>query len=316
MWRWSEVQILFGGAQDFRFADWSHKYKTQNRLCGQRLEENACDVVLAAALLGNVDEVGAGGLKWGCGDDSGDFFLKNIAGEAIGGQQDGSARFEIDGEKVGLHVGRDSNRAGDHRLHAFQVSVARVLNSEGAVANELVDIGVVDGELDALAVLADVGAAVSDIAEDEFVAIERSNDCGCSHAFVFGNLAVFPHIEIGGVDGIEKPRAYGRAGGSRGCVVLHEGCHGTGAGHFSAGHASHAVADNIDAERLVVSEEVFVVGTDEADVAEGRNGKARPWRRGAGELVEGGGLICEVLVHGFNSSIAEMAAGQPVGLCQ
>src|ERR1700733_1720669 len=117
-------ETFMTSCQDGRFVGRMFGYKTRRGLCGQGLDENAGDVVLASALLGYVDEVSACGHKGRSGEDGGDFILENIAGEAIGGQQDGGAGFEIDGEEVGLHVGRDSNRAGNHRLHAFQIGVA------------------------------------------------------------------------------------------------------------------------------------------------------------------------------------------------
>jgi hypothetical protein len=55
-------------------------------LGGRCMNQNAGDVVLAAALFGDVDKVGAGGFEGRGGEDGCNFFLENIAGETVGGQ--------------------------------------------------------------------------------------------------------------------------------------------------------------------------------------------------------------------------------------
>ncbi len=61
----------------------------------QSEEKDAGDVVLAAALLGQVDQAGAGRLEGRSAQDGNDFVGQKVAREAVCGQEDGSAGLEI-----------------------------------------------------------------------------------------------------------------------------------------------------------------------------------------------------------------------------
>ena len=162
-----------------------------------------------------------------------------------------------------------------------------VFDGQGAVADQFVEIGVVDGELHALAGLDHIGATVADIAKDEFVAIECRCDHGGAHAFVLWALPLLPDGAICRSDRLEQPGAGGGAGVGGGGEGLKQGGHGAGAGDLSTCHAAHAVADDVKTLCLAVTEGVLVVSADAADVTERRDFDAHRSRRTGRKRFEG-----------------------------
>ena len=59
------------------------------------------------------------------------------------------AWLELDGEEIGLDLGGGADGAGDDGLETVEIGGGGVFEGQRAIANEFVDVGVVDSELGA-----------------------------------------------------------------------------------------------------------------------------------------------------------------------
>ena len=126
----------------------------------------------------------------------------------------------------------------------------------------------VDGELNALVILNDVGPAVANIADNQPFAIAGCDDGRGSHPLVCGHLALFPNICICRANRLQEPCADRdlRRGGFR--KGFENSCYGHCTCDFAACHSSHSIADDIDAVRFVVAASVFIIGAHASNIAE------------------------------------------------
>ena len=122
-----------------------------------------------------------------------------------------------------------------------------VFDLDGAGADQFVDVGVVDGELHAGAVLEEVGAAVADVADEELAAVDGGGRPGWCPCRVVGAGGWTDGV-VGGADGERETDLTGVSAGWE-AKVLMTVLQAIGAGDFAGGHAAHAVADDVEVER-------------------------------------------------------------------
>jgi len=112
-----------GSSEDFHFLSFEIDRPRAGRYQRTKRVTGYSDVILAAAPLGQVNEVEASRLEGGRGEYGCDLFLSKIASEAVSNQQNGGARLEIDREEIGLHLRGHADCAGNYGLHAAEVAV-------------------------------------------------------------------------------------------------------------------------------------------------------------------------------------------------
>ena len=248
-------------------------------------EQQAGDVVDATQFIGQVAQVLASRVQV----PEVDFVVKlrsvKIAGQAVTAQQDGVAIMQLQVEEVGRDVFCGADGAGDDGAEALQLGRVHVFFADGAKANQLIDVGVVGGDLAPALALQQVGAAVTDVADDECVPGDGGGDHGGAHVVVLVAAAFAPDGAVGGGEGCVQvlfnrvgcggvDRLRGKAGGC--------GAAGHEAGNFAAGGATHAVADQVQAAAPVDAIGVFVIGAHLADAGPCRGTNERTMRARTG----------------------------------
>src|SRR5665213_512725 len=192
-----------------------------------------------------------------------------------------------------LYVMGRADGAGDDRGELVEVEVGDVLDLDGAGADELVDVGMVDGDLHAGAVLEEIATTVADVADQDLAAVDGGADEGGAHALVLGELAGVANGVVGGADGEGEADLDGGFEGLSGEGV-DDGAAGDRAGDFAGCHASHTVANDVEVGDGVVAEVVLVVGANATNVAEGCNlnvrgqtGASGQWNRRGSAKADG-----------------------------
>ncbi len=146
------------------------------------------DVVAGAGLEGDVDAaIGGGGRVGGLGEHLVDDLGADEVGEPVRAQQIAVADLEFADRQVGLVVGVAGHHPGDQR--ALRV-VLGLLRGDPVLVDELLDEGVVLGDLGELALTQQIGPAVADVGSDELGAGAEHRDRRGPHA---AEVGVFLH---------------------------------------------------------------------------------------------------------------------------
>src|SRR5690606_18962947 len=166
---------------------------------------NDGDVVRPAALVGEVDQLGAecvgvvdarGGL--------GELVLPHGAGEAVGAEDDDVAAAQLLVGQVHAHGGLRAERLEDHvALHA----PLGLLLGERAGFHQRLDEGLVARELRDAAAAHEVGARVADLREVEEAVEQACGGGGRPHAVVLRiGLRLRVDARVGRLDGLAEPQ--------------------------------------------------------------------------------------------------------------
>jgi hypothetical protein len=205
------------------------------------------DVVVAAALVGEFDELLAGGLGLRRGDDLTDLLRAEQPVQAVGAQQEDVALSELEWKQVHEHVRLLAQAAQQHaavlrRLGLFRGELAHfdLQGDPRVIASDLLD----------LAVAHQVGAAVANVGHIGAVAMHGGADDGGAHAEVLDVLlGGFVDRTVGLFDG------FAQALGERAVVLFIELAHDLFdshlAGHIAGAVAAHAVGHEEQGDAVV-----------------------------------------------------------------
>jgi hypothetical protein len=240
---------------------------------GSHLQQHDRDVVGAAGGVGGLDERGHGrSALIVLAQQARQLALVDLTGQPVGAQQHLVAGLQRHGRRgVDRDAVLDSDGAGQHAA----VGVHRGFGAgDPAVADHLLDQGVIGGELGELCVAQQVGAAVADMGHVQTVLADHGGGQGRAHARQLGvGLTVFQHDAIGLGDGLGQ----GLRGGLRGRVARPlqtlDGPQCAARCDLAAGVAPHAVGNGHDGGPGVVT--VLVAGAHTANVRAGVEDKGQ-----------------------------------------
>ena len=236
----------------------SSSWSTGTRLLGAiggraDLEQEDGDVVLAAALVGCLDQLLRGLLEVGAVplERLLDRSVVDHVAEPVGAKEEDVAFLGLDPEDVAVHVRVGSERPGDHG--ALRVRLGLLLGQLSG-ARQLGDERVVVGDLLELVVTEAVRARVADVAErDRALVDERERQCR-PHA---GQRHVLLRLLVdAAVRGLDQ-RLDALLARSLPVLALLERLRGEPRGHFSGLRSAHPVRDR--EEGRFADEDVLVV---------------------------------------------------------
>ena len=153
-------------------------------------DDDGGDVVLAAALVGSVDQRLAGRIRVRIAEAPAEALqiVLEVAAQAVRAEQEAIARGQIEDQRVGLDVLVHADRARDGvLLRELLDLLARHL----LALDELVVDRVIFGELLEQAVAQHVDAAVTDVDDERLRADHEQADQGRAHAALLGVLDGF-----------------------------------------------------------------------------------------------------------------------------
>ena len=140
------------------------------------------DVVLAARLVGVVDEALGDRGDLVAGEELAHAVVVEVAVQAVGADQELVARQDVEVDGVDLDRLVDADRPGDGVLVGVVGGAGQVVLGDLAAPDQLVDERVVLGELDDLGLAQQVDPAVADVGDEPAVADHHEGRDGGPHA--------------------------------------------------------------------------------------------------------------------------------------
>src|SRR5580692_762751 len=242
------------------------------RLFVAGVDDQAGDVVVAAALVGEIDEHVRDVAVEVARQHLAELVERQVVREAVRAEDETVARLHGDARQVRVDARLEPDRAGDDVPEA---RLLRLLGRDEPGAHLLLDPGVVFGELAGAAVAVEVGARVADVGEVDVTVGEEQRGQRRSHPRqlrVGHRLLV--NVPIGLHDGPPQERVHRVSGagghqlGARGeearlvdvVDLALEDVDRHAAGALTAEVAAHAVGDGVKTQLVVAEKTVFVVG--------------------------------------------------------